>query len=77
MGAVLDYLVAEQKRLPADTGQPMFVILDLRLPKVDGMEVLRRVKSDPILRRIPVTDRVRRRRTEKQLAFEPGLRERA
>jgi CheY-like chemotaxis protein len=30
------------------------MILDLRLPKVDGLEVLRRVKSDPALRRMPV-----------------------
>jgi CheY-like chemotaxis protein len=33
---------------------PKLVLLDLKLPKVDGMEVLRRVKSDPRTRRIPV-----------------------
>jgi two-component system, response regulator len=34
--------------------QPKLVLLDLKLPKVDGMEVLRRLKSDPRTRTIPV-----------------------
>jgi CheY-like chemotaxis protein len=33
---------------------PKVILLDLKLPKVDGMEVLRRVKSDPRTRTIPV-----------------------
>lgn len=33
---------------------PKVILLDLRLPKVDGMEVLRRVKEDPRTRAIPV-----------------------
>lgn len=33
---------------------PRVVLLDLKLPKVDGMEVLREVKSDPRTRAIPV-----------------------
>jgi two-component system, response regulator len=33
---------------------PKLVLLDLKLPKVDGLEVLRRLKSDPRTRRIPV-----------------------
>lgn len=30
------------------------VLLDIRMPKVDGIEVLRRLKSDPELRKLPV-----------------------
>ena len=33
---------------------PKLVLLDLKLPKVDGMEVLKQVKSDPRTRTIPV-----------------------
>ena len=34
--------------------KPRVVLLDLKLPKVDGMEVLRRLKEDPTTRAIPV-----------------------
>lgn len=33
---------------------PAVILLDLKMPKVDGLEVLRQVKSDPTLRLIPV-----------------------
>lgn len=33
---------------------PKLILLDLKMPKVDGIEVLRKVKSDPDLRVIPV-----------------------
>jgi two-component system response regulator len=33
---------------------PKVILLDLKLPKIDGLEVLRRVKSDPQTRNIPV-----------------------
>ena len=34
--------------------RPMVVLLDLKLPLVDGLEVLRRIKSDPQTRALPV-----------------------
>jgi len=38
----------------ADAPRPGLVLLDIRLPKVDGIEILRRVKQDPKLNSIPV-----------------------
>lgn len=35
-------------------GNPVVVLLDLKLPKIDGLEVLEQIKSDPELKRIPV-----------------------
>jgi len=35
-------------------GLPKVVLLDLRLPKVDGLEVLRQIKADEVLKLIPV-----------------------
>ncbi|MDF0554860.1 response regulator [Kamptonema sp. UHCC 0994] len=35
-------------------GHPVVVLLDLKLPKIDGLEVLANIKSDPELKRIPV-----------------------
>lgn len=36
------------------SGNPALVLLDLKMPKVDGLEVLRQIKSDAVLRTIPI-----------------------
>ena len=48
--AILDFFFKDR---PAP-GDAFLVLLDIRMPKVDGIEVLRRIKSDPNLRRLPV-----------------------
>lgn len=37
-----------------DTGHPKVVLLDLKLPKLNGLEVLKELKSDPRTRTVPV-----------------------
>jgi CheY-like chemotaxis protein len=50
----LDYLYYRGGYESREEGNPALMLLDLKLPKVDGMEVLRRVKTDPALKIIPV-----------------------
>lgn len=50
----LDYLFRRHAFEQRGDGEPAVILLDLKMPKVDGLEVLRAVKSDPGLRRIPV-----------------------
>ena len=50
----LDYLYRRGKyRLRAD-GNPVVVLLDIKLPKVDGLEVLQTMREDPNLKPVPV-----------------------
>lgn len=50
----LDYFFGPQECLQkADSCCPRFILLDLKLPKVGGLEVLRRLKSDERTRNIP------------------------
>lgn len=51
----LEYFFADGKYRGRDTNlRPKLVILDLKLPKVDGLEILRKVKSDESTKTIPV-----------------------
>ncbi len=50
----LDYLYRRGRFAGCADAPPVVVLLDLKMPKVDGLEVLRQMKSDPALRRIPV-----------------------
>ncbi|MEP7345209.1 MAG: response regulator [Gemmatimonadaceae bacterium] len=51
----LDYLFAEGKYAHRDaTRLPAVVLLDINLPKVDGHEVLRRIRAHPLTALLPV-----------------------
>ena len=49
--AAVEFLFPEDTR---HIGTPRMILLDLGLPKIDGLEVLRRIKGDPRTRNIPV-----------------------
>jgi two-component system response regulator len=51
----LDYLFAEGKYAGRDVEEkPQVILLDLKLPKVDGLELLRRVRADERTKLLPV-----------------------
>ena len=50
----LDYLYQQGKYSGRADSLPPIMLLDLNMPKVDGMEVLQRMKLDPVLKQVPV-----------------------
>jgi len=50
----LDYIYQRETYAGRGDGLPCVILLDLKMPRVDGLEVLRQIKSDPDLRHIPV-----------------------
>jgi len=50
----LDYLYRRGKFASRAEGNPVVILLDLKLPKVDGHEVLRRIRADEKMRFVPV-----------------------
>jgi CheY-like chemotaxis protein len=50
----LDYLHARGAYARREQGNPAVVLLDLKLPKVDGLEVLAEIRSGAALKSIPV-----------------------
>ena len=50
----LDYLYRRGAFAQEPDGNPIVILLDLKMPKVDGIQVLRQIKSDKNLQTIPV-----------------------
>lgn len=51
---VLDFLYLKGKGPHREHGRSYLLLLDIRMPKVDGVEVLRQIKEDPELGKMPV-----------------------
>ncbi|MEO6004217.1 MAG: response regulator [Opitutus sp.] len=52
--AALDFLYRRGAHAGRRSAQPALVLLDLKMPRVDGREVLRQMRQDPNLQTIPV-----------------------
>jgi CheY-like chemotaxis protein len=50
----LDYLYRRGEFSTRPEGNPAVVLLDLKMPKVDGMEVLRQIKTDERMKVVPI-----------------------
>jgi len=51
---ILDFLFRRRGGPQREADTPYLLLLDIRMPKVDGVEVLRQIKEDAELRKVPV-----------------------
>jgi CheY-like chemotaxis protein len=65
----LDYLYRRGKFTTRATGNPVVVLLDNKMPKIGGLEVLKAIKADEQLRAIPVVVLTSSRETSDVVAF--------
>lgn len=70
----LDYLFCQGEHLNREGGNPAVVLLDLKLPKIDGLEVLAKIRRSDSLRSLPVV-MLTSSREEKDLitSYETGV----
>lgn len=51
---LLDFLFEKKARVASENESYFLLLLDIRMPKIDGIEALTRIKGDPELKKIPV-----------------------
>ena len=51
---IIDYLFRRGEGSHRETGTAYILLLDIRMPRLDGVEVLKLIKADPELRKLPV-----------------------
>ena len=70
----LDFLYRRGPFADRPNGNPAVLLLDLKMPRVDGLEVLRRIKDDPELMTIPVVVMTSSREdSDLQAAYQLGV----
>ena len=70
----LDYLYRKGEYSSRTEGLPVVVLLDLKLPKLDGLEVLKRIKNDKRLKSLPVVMLTSsREESDLQKSYENGV----
>jgi CheY-like chemotaxis protein len=50
----LDYLLARGAYATREPGLPAVMLLDIKMPRLTGLEVLKQMKADPVLKNLPV-----------------------